>query len=213
MSNPPPAPPPGPPPKPLIPPTSIKPPPPTLTVPSTPPEKNSILFSLLTYNGHPFMDHWEFFLSPSAPSLPSPTRGVSLSPAGNVHTGFWLEVSRGRDISAQNPPDRVVPLQWISHDLFGGEWDEALKQGNGELEGNLERKPVLIGGFEGVLSHVEMPGKSLRAVNDDESGRRGDGKRIRQRNCQTWVVECVEELVRRGLVDERVGEYLRETRQ
>jgi hypothetical protein len=35
--------------------------------------------------------------------------------------------------------------------------------------------------------------------------------RITQRNCQTWVVESSEELVREGIFEQRIADYLRAT--
>ncbi|KAK3984642.1 hypothetical protein QBC44DRAFT_336666 [Cladorrhinum sp. PSN332] len=219
MVTPPPSPPPppGPPPPPIIPSASSKQPTPhIITISPAPPQENAVLFSLLTYNGQPFMDHWEYFLSTSTPSLSHPSPGVSLSPSGNVRTGFWLQVARGRDISAQNRPDAIIPLQWFPRELFGSEWDAALENGKGELEGDLDTKPDLFGKFEQVLGRVELPGKSLRDASAPSGGEEKSStkkKRITQRNCQTWIVESGQELARRGILEERVVEYLKATRQ
>lgn len=40
-----------------------------------------------------------------------------------------------------------------------------------------------------------------------------DGRtRITQRNCQTWVIEAAEQLVKEGIFEQRVVDYLRATR-
>ncbi|KAK4224697.1 hypothetical protein QBC38DRAFT_484959 [Podospora fimiseda] len=190
--------------------SSTNPKPRIITISPTPPQENAVLLSLLTYNGQPFMDHWECFLSTGTPSLSHPSRGVSLSPSGNVRTGFWLEVARGRDIASQNPPDRIVPLQWIPSEMFGSEWDEGIKNGTGELKGDLDKKPQLFGKFEEMLGCVELPKKSLR----DHTASENVGKtRITQRNCQTWIVESAEELMRQGVLDDKVVEYFKAMRQ
>ncbi|KAH6838351.1 hypothetical protein B0I37DRAFT_440017 [Chaetomium sp. MPI-CAGE-AT-0009] len=64
--------------------------------------------------------------------------------------------------------------------------------------------------FERILFKVPAPEKTLRAVdgNGGEGNKRG---KITQRNCQTWVVESAEQLVREGIFDQSVVDYLRAT--
>ncbi|KAG7289956.1 hypothetical protein NEMBOFW57_006334 [Staphylotrichum longicolle] len=115
-------------------------------VPTTGPP-NSLLVSLLIYNGWPFADHWEYFIAaPHTPGGPSGDKddvvGVVIQAAGDVRAGFWLEVKRG--------------------------WSLGLELGD----------------------------------------RDGRGSR---RNCQTWVIESAEQLVREEIFEQKVVDYLRAT--
>lgn len=39
------------------------------------------------------------------------------------------------------------------------------------------------------------------------------GKKISQRNCQTWIVESADQLVKDGIFDQEVAAYLHAVRQ
>ncbi|KAL2132754.1 hypothetical protein VTI74DRAFT_3409 [Chaetomium olivicolor] len=127
-------------------------PPPPPKIPSAradPP--NTVLVSLLVYNGWPFADHWEYFAA--APWGSSGTFGgwegrwgEGLQAAGAVG-GFWLEVQRGWSLLVDNYSGstgggfgsigggggsrmegergkaKVVPLAWVSKDLFVTDYD------------------------------------------------------------------------------------------
>lgn len=199
-----PSPPPPPPNLPPPPPTLLNiPPPPTTTnhsrqanqpaepdVPATGPP-NSLLVSLLIYNGWPFADHWEYFIAtPYTPSGPSGDNnddvvGVVIQAAGDVRAGFWLEAKRGwslglglgdRDGKGSRVSWRRVPLGWV-----GGEWFEPVGRvfschhgGDGDDDGDEEGgrsvvvEKVARCEFERVLFRVPAPRKTLRAVGEKE---------------------------------------------
>ncbi|KAK4121201.1 hypothetical protein N657DRAFT_577813 [Parathielavia appendiculata] len=204
------------------------PPPPALTVPNlngkdnkvstspsnpvpSPPEvpqtgpPNSLLVSLLMYNGWPFADHWEYFVA----SPRDPNKGLVVQAAGDVRGGFRLEVKRGFSLRIDDASREYMHGVGCFPGVFEGE-----KDGDVVVEGTPRCE------FERTLFKVPAPGKTLRAV-DAEHGDAvslsgmvgmGDGRRkITQRNCQTWVVESAEQLVREGIFEQRVVDYLRAT--
>ncbi|KAH6627260.1 hypothetical protein B0J18DRAFT_164345 [Chaetomium sp. MPI-SDFR-AT-0129] len=229
-------------------------------VPATGPP-NSYLISLLIYNGYPFADHWEFHITPSSPSHntihsqtstvdpqqqhnpksidghSSPGTGTIIQAAGDVASGFWIEIKRGWDMhrgdrgsrgSVGSLP-RTVPLGWVGGEWFvldgdygdgdgddgeegvvtgeSGDGNEGVFQGlfarGSDGEVLVERKPRCA--FERMVFEVPAPGKTLRAVEGTEASR----IKIRQRNCQSWVIEVAERLVREGLFEQSVVDYLR----
>ncbi|KAK3898096.1 hypothetical protein C8A05DRAFT_19265 [Staphylotrichum tortipilum] len=203
MLLPPPSPPPAPPPPTLFPPTHQ---PPTTTtatttatttLPTPPPipttaPPNTLLVSLLVYNGWPFADHWEYFVSSPA----DPEVGVVVQAAGDVRGGFWLEVKRGWRVGMvadRGGGVRRVGLGWVGEEYFRGDGDAGLEK---------------LCGFEGVLFRARAPGKTLRSV-DGKGGATAGRERITQRNCQTWVVEAAEEGVKEGIWGQEVVDYLR----
>ncbi|KAK4139981.1 uncharacterized protein C8A04DRAFT_15354 [Dichotomopilus funicola] len=194
---------------------------------------NSHLVSLLIYNGYPFADHWEFHIAPSSsshnPIHPkpsstdpqqqrnpnfdeigtspySPGTGTIIQAAGDVATGFWLEIKRGWDMHRGDRGSRgsvgllprSVPLGWLG--IFQGLF---ARGSDGEVL--VEGKPRCV--FERILFEVPAPGKTLRAVEGTEAVQ--PRIKIRQRNCQSWVIEVAERLVQEGLFAQSVVDYLR----
>ncbi|KAK0666964.1 hypothetical protein QBC41DRAFT_229372 [Cercophora samala] len=204
MLPPPPPPPPLPPPELLQPPASKnapqQKPSPDLNVPSTGPP-NSVSLSLLVYNGWPFANHWEYFIaSPTHPNV-----GVILQAAGNVKDGFWLEVKRGWDISLPGQkPDQILRLGWVPKSRVEP-LGSVFRVGEDQVI-ELEPKSEL----EKTLFKVPAPDKTLRDAVDDQIDRRS---KIMQRNCQTWVVETSQLLVKEGLLEQRVVDYLLANKQ
>ncbi|KAL1841532.1 hypothetical protein VTJ49DRAFT_6961 [Mycothermus thermophilus] len=205
----------------------------TPNIPPTGPP-NTVLLSLLIYNGYPFCDHWEYFVSAPA-SAPEPSIapsvdashasdiGTVLQAKGNVREGFVLEVKRGWDISQPGQrPDRVVRLGWVDRGLlepvgevlFGeglGCSDERVKTGSDGgrtpvIEENCEARC----GFEKIVFRVPAPGKTLRDAEVDGVERRA---RITQRNCQTWIIETAVLLAGEGVLEHGIVEYLKATKQ
>ncbi|KAL2192158.1 hypothetical protein L209DRAFT_100012 [Thermothelomyces heterothallicus CBS 203.75] len=220
----------------------------------------TVLVSLLVYNGYPFADHWEYLAAPPAAADPDPSSdsdphrstgavGAVIQAAGDVRSGFWLEVRRGwraevGDDHHHHPPStsssagvgvgvpRRVRLAWVPGEYFradadadadadveagGGSRKRTVFEGREDGEVLVERQPRCE--FERILFRVPAPEKTLRAVDGSEAsdllahnqaGNRGREK-ITQRNCQTWVIESAEELVREGIFEQRVVDYLRAT--
>ncbi|KAH6641894.1 hypothetical protein F5144DRAFT_150278 [Chaetomium tenue] len=246
---PPPPPPPPPPPNPptnLLPSTTNPNPNPIPPPPLPPRPPSTTLVSLLIYNGHPFADHWEYFVA--SPSLPHTHQeygirdsGTVIQAAGNVRQGFWLEVKRGWDLEAEVVGEgqagrdggravwKRVGLGWVGLGYFEGVGESV---GNGNGYGNADGGGDLVEGvkkvfergkdgevvvegvarceFERALFKVPAPEKTLRTVDRDRGERNKPGK-ITQRNCQTWVVESAEQLVREGIFEQGVLDYLRAT--
>ncbi|KAK4247879.1 hypothetical protein C7999DRAFT_14153 [Corynascus novoguineensis] len=201
------------------------------------PRRGAVLVSLLVYNGYPFADHWEYFAASPADA----DAGVVVQAAGDVLGGFWLEVRRGWRVPSSSPspanfsgvgvPKRV-PLAWVGEEFFLADSDDSEGSGvvfkGGDNHGEekvvvVEREPRCE--FERALFRVPAPEKTLRTVTGKDGevssylyGRWGKltnggdrrGK-IKQRNCQTWVVESAEQLVKEGIFEQRVADYLRAT--
>ena len=69
----------------------------------------AFLVELVTYNNHPFKNHWAFFVRGHG----SPDCGVYLHAKGDVRMGFNLEVRRSFDFKyTRRPADRIL-LQWV----------------------------------------------------------------------------------------------------
>ena len=124
-----------------------------------PPPDDARLVSLLIYNGHPFADHWEYFVaSPWDPDV-----GVVIQAAGDVRGGFWLEVKRGWDLRREGRGCSVrrVPLAWV-----GRGWFEPVEGVFGDENGVVVVEGQARCGFERALFEVPAPGKTLRAVEE-----------------------------------------------
>ncbi|RDH35975.1 hypothetical protein BDQ94DRAFT_139481 [Aspergillus welwitschiae] len=197
---PPPTPPPAPGPPPVQAHTPPEPQPPT--VPTTGP-KGSLLLELHIFNGHPFKDHWAYWIS----SPDDPLVGVKIHATGDVRNGFIFEIKRSHDLrTSPDIPIKRIPLQWVD----GGHLDQG-KMFNGGVE-KIENLPVCA--FEEVLSKVKVPGKSLNSVSQEGNlGEDGVGRKVVQRDCQTWIVESMGQLVRKGVVGREVEEFVCMIRQ
>ncbi|KAI2921811.1 hypothetical protein CBS147320_7632 [Aspergillus niger] len=149
-SIPPPTPPPAPGPPPTQAHTPPEPQPPT--VPTTGP-KGSLLLELHIFNGHPFKDHWAYWIS----SANDPLVGAKIHATGDVRNGFVFEIKRSHDLrTSPDIPIKRIPLQWVD-----GRYLDQGKMFNGGVE-KIENMPVCA--FEEVLSKVKVPGKTLNSV-------------------------------------------------
>ncbi|RAK97345.1 uncharacterized protein BO80DRAFT_496399 [Aspergillus ibericus CBS 121593] len=167
--------------------------------PTRPP--NSLLLELHIFNGHPFNDHWAYWI----PSPGDPNIGVKIHATGDVRNGFIFEIKRSHDLrTSPDIPTKRIPLQWLDWQYV----DEKVMFNDG-VE-NIDSTPVC--GFEERLYKVEVPEKTLNSVGDGGEGR-AVGRRIVQRDCQTWIVESAEQLVREGILGREVGEFLRRIEQ
>ena len=136
--------------------------PPLASNPNSHPD-DARLVSLLVYNGHPFADHWEYFIaSPWDADV-----GVVIQAAGDVRGGFWLEVKRGWDLRGEGRGCSVrrVPLAWV-----GRGWFEPAEGVFGDRDGLMVVEGQAKCGFERVLFEVPAPGKTLRAVEEVKVG-------------------------------------------
>ena len=195
------------------------------TISSTRPE-GAFQVELMTYNGSPFKDHWAYWVS----SPTSTNLGVSMDAAGDVRTGFQFQTQRSLDLSdSSNRPSKRIPLQWV----HGEHFDEGKMLNGGAYK--VDHLPVC--GFEKSAYKVDVPDRSLNAVeemvsfpflyiyiakcafyfllclNTFQVDTTSVGKKITQRNCQTWIVESADQLVKDGIFNKEVADYLHAIRQ
>ncbi|KAJ1325241.1 DUF6540 domain-containing protein [Microdochium nivale] len=155
----------------------------------------AFLLELLIYNGHPFKDHWAY----SVRTPENPAAVVKMHATGNVREGFKFEVKRSCDLeSSDERPTARIPLQWIDSNLID---DEAAMFNSGVYK--VDDAPRCR--FEKSLYKTQVPGKTL----NDASNNARSGKKIIERDCQTWIVESAAGLAREGIMNVQVADYLR----
>ncbi|KAJ6019880.1 hypothetical protein N7499_002988 [Penicillium canescens] len=180
------APPPPPPPPAVMAPTSLASKPPQVA-PTGP--IDAFMVELLIYNGSPFKDHWGYWVR----SHTSPDIGVMIHATGDVRNGFVFEIKRSHDLQkTPNRPTMRVPLQWVDGKYF----DEKAMLNNGERK--IENVPVCP--FETSAYKVKVPGKSLNTTSSAQE--------ITQKNCQTWIVESADQLLKDHIFSREVAIYL-----
>lgn len=185
----PPAPPPPPAPKPAAPSAPVA-KPPTVAEPGP---AGAYLVELLIYNGAPFKDHWGFWIG----SHTNPSIGMLVHATGDVKNGFKYEIKRGYDISQTSRSLRRIKLQWVDKQYF----NETTIYNSGQLKTD----DVPASGFETSAHKVKAPEKTLNAIDEMPSS---SGKVIRQRNCQTWVIEASDQLVNDHILSKEIADYL-----
>ncbi|CAG8139100.1 unnamed protein product [Penicillium salamii] len=170
---------------------------PPAVAPSGPP--GAFLVELLIYNGAPFKDHWSYWVR----SHQDPDLGVLIHAAGDVRNGFRFEIKRGHDFQATgNLPTKRIPLQWVGKEFF----IEKAMFNSGQYK--VDQTPVCY--FEASAHKVKVPEKTLRAVDDKVTSA---PSRLTQRNCQTWVVESADQLVRDRIFGSEVAAYVHSIKQ
>ncbi|KAI2078873.1 hypothetical protein LOZ36_006791 [Ophidiomyces ophidiicola] len=158
----------------------------------------AFLVQLLIYNGLSFKDHWAFWVCSHTHS----DCGVLIHATGHVKNGFKFEVKHGYDFRVTgNIPTKRIALQWVDAQYF----DEKAMFNNGNFK--INNGPVC--GFEASAYKVKAPGKTLNAANDMAAS----GKKIIQRNCQTWIVESANQLVKDYIFSWDVAIYLHTIKQ
>lgn len=153
-----PPPPPPPPPPPLsagvvpAPAPAPQPEPPTVAEQGPP---GAFLVELLIYNGHPFKDHWAYWVR----SHTDKDLGVKIHATGDVRNGFEFEIKRSSNFRTNElPPTKRIPLQWVDGQYF----DEKAMSNNGEHK--IDNVPVCQ--FEASAHKIKAPGKSLNTTSD-----------------------------------------------
>ncbi|KAL2166299.1 hypothetical protein VTG60DRAFT_2958 [Thermothelomyces hinnuleus] len=177
--------------------TTVTPP----TVPAAGPT-GSLLLSLAIFNGHPFKDHWGFFIHRSATSQ----QGIFLHAAGDVKNGFTFEIKRNLDFTRTSQKPMLISLQWVD-----GRYFNTAMWNNREYDVETPGRPKCP--FEVSAAKARAPGKTLNAVQDLAPNATNPPQRITQRNCQTWIVEASEELYRDGILTQAVVNYLKQKKQ
>lgn len=62
--------------------------------------------------------------------------------------------------------------------------------------------------FESSVHKIKAPGKSLNATSNTVASAGNVGRKITQRNCQTWIVESAEQLVRDCIFSREIASFL-----
>ncbi|KAL2838561.1 hypothetical protein BJY01DRAFT_219941 [Aspergillus pseudoustus] len=167
-------------------------------VPTTGPD-GAFLVELLVFNGAPFHDHWAYFVRSHGNS----DTGTLIHAAGNVRVGFEFQIKRSHDLrEPENLPTKRIALQWVDKEYVS---ENAIA-----TSGDEEAHCIPACAFEEVVHRVKVPIKSLRAVDDKATA---VPRRIIQRDCQTWMVESAEELVKEHIFSAEVAAYLRAIQQ
>ncbi|GLB23197.1 hypothetical protein AtubIFM61612_003785 [Aspergillus tubingensis] len=159
--------------------------------------KDSLLLELHVFNGHPFKDHWAYWIS----SPDDPLVGDKIHATGDVRNGFIFEIKRSHNLrTSPDIPTKRIPLQWVDGRYF----DKKLMEGPERIEN------VPCCAFERILYEAKVPGKSLNSAGEVGFG---VGRRVVQRDCQTWVVESMGSLIKEGVVGREVEEFVCAIRQ
>ncbi|KAL5688554.1 hypothetical protein EMGR_000714 [Emarellia grisea] len=170
-------PPPPPPPPPLsagvvpAPASAPQPEPPTVAEQGPP---GAFLVELLIYNGHPFKDHWAYWVR----SHTDKDLGVKIHATGDVRNGFEFEIKRSSNFRTNElPPTKGYRC-------------------NGFMASTLMKKRCLT--TENTRLTMCLYSSSAGNV----------GKKVTQRNCQTWIVESAEQLVKDNIIRREIADYL-----
>ncbi|KAK2035759.1 hypothetical protein LZ31DRAFT_511917 [Colletotrichum somersetense] len=156
------------------------------------------LVESVVYNGAPFKDHWAYFVR----SHENPDIGVLIHATGDVKNSFKFEIKRSHDFDATgNYPTKRTPLQWVDAQHF----DMKAMLNNGKHK--IDTVPVC--GFEASAHKAKAPGKTLNSVEDMTK----TGKKITQKNCQSWLVESADFLVQDRIFISEVAVYLHAIKQ
>ncbi|PYH31601.1 uncharacterized protein BO87DRAFT_273819, partial [Aspergillus neoniger CBS 115656] len=167
--------------------------------PTVPPNgpKDSLLLELHIFNGHPFKDHWAYWITSPDDTL----IGDKIHATGDVRNGFIFEIKRSHNLrTSPDIPTKRILLQWVDGRYF----DQKVMEGPERIEN------VPGCAFERILYQAKVPGKSLNSVGEVGVG---VGRRIVQKDCQTWVVESMGCLVREGVFGKGVEEFVWSVRQ
>ncbi|KAH7026642.1 uncharacterized protein B0I36DRAFT_424323 [Microdochium trichocladiopsis] len=169
---------------------------PPVVNPQGPP--GALLLELIIYNGSPFKDHWAYRVV----SARDPDIGVVIHATGDVANGFKFEIKRHHDMKHSSREPTRIPLQWVPAEFL----DEKAMFNDGVPK--MDTNPVCP--LEHSLYKVKPPGKSLNVANDNAGP---PGRRIVQRNCQTWIIESADGLVNDKILSQEVADYLRAIEQ
>ncbi|KAJ5940762.1 hypothetical protein N7516_000930 [Penicillium verrucosum] len=150
----------------------------------------AFMVELLIWNGSPFKDHWAYFVRSDA----DPDIGVKIHATGNVRSGFEFEIKRSENLrTTDDIPSTRVPLQWVDASYF----DEKAMLNDGEYKIDIRLSVA----SRGVLTRSKLQGKSK------------PGRKVIQRDCQTWIVESADQLHRDNILSNGVAAYLHAIKQ
>eukprot|EP00088_Acartia_fossae_P060581 TRINITY_DN72569_c0_g1_i1.p1 TRINITY_DN72569_c0_g1~~TRINITY_DN72569_c0_g1_i1.p1 ORF type:complete len:176 (-),score=22.45 TRINITY_DN72569_c0_g1_i1:96-623(-) len=157
------------------------------------------LLELLIYDGHPFKNHWAFFVrSGSDKKL-----GNVIHATGDVRNGFTLQIKRNHDFAeTSSQPMERIRIGWIEEGRFN---DEAF--GDGKYKEDYKASG---GDLEESMFKVAAPEGSLNKASEKKEG---PPKRVDQRDCQTWVAEAGAQLAKDGYISLEAATFLSDKRQ
>ncbi|KAK3369363.1 hypothetical protein B0T24DRAFT_632451 [Lasiosphaeria ovina] len=162
-------------------------------VADTSPITGGYLVELYIYGGAPHKDHWAFFIR----SHDNSVKGNMIHVEGDKRKGFTLEFRHGHnsDISGR-APSQVIPLQWIDKKYVKDPlYFTFVKE--------TPKTHTAAGEFETIVAKVHAPEPSLNTA---------EGKKT-PKNCQNWICEAGEQLVKDGVFGEHVATFLEKKRQ
>ncbi|KAJ3544705.1 hypothetical protein NM208_g2912 [Fusarium decemcellulare] len=150
---------------------------------------------LLVYNSRLFPAHWVLWI----PSKNNAKIGKVIEAAGDVATGFDITFARNFNIGELTRTHQLVELAQVDDAHIVDTSGDGSNYAERESEGNLVAQDKI----EEAALRVPAPVKSLRSASSVSRSQ------VELRNCQTWVYEVMEQLVKDGIVDESVLEVVR----
>ncbi|OAL55170.1 hypothetical protein IQ07DRAFT_582700 [Pyrenochaeta sp. DS3sAY3a] len=138
--------------------------------------------SLVVYNSRLFPAHWALWI----PSLSDPNCGKRIHAEGDALTGFVVYFERNYNISTTTRTHQVIPLaQVLDHYVIDVPGD-----------GTCSRDQTPHDYIEQFALLIPAPGASLASATSSEPR-----QSVTISNCQTWVRNVVEALVKDGVMD------------
>ncbi|PKX93697.1 uncharacterized protein P174DRAFT_440956 [Aspergillus novofumigatus IBT 16806] len=117
------------------------------------------------------------------------------------HWAYWVRSHTDKDLGVKiHATGDRIPLQWVNGQYF----DEKAMFNNGEHK--IDNVPVCQ--LEASAHKIKAPGKSLNTTSGTASSAGNVGKKVTQRNCQTWIVESAEQLVKDNIFRRETADYL-----
>lgn len=115
----------------------------------------SFMIELLISYGHPFKDHWAYWVR----SHSKHDIGVTIHATGDVRNSFIFEIKRSHNIGLSGEITwKRIPLQWVDAAYF----DERAMLNNGVHK--FDNQPVCA--FDASTFKVQAPRKSLNTVQE-----------------------------------------------
>ncbi|KAI5789091.1 hypothetical protein EDC01DRAFT_717729 [Geopyxis carbonaria] len=132
-----------------------------------------------------------------------PDLGVLVHATGDVRNGFRFEIKRSHDLRATgNLPTKRIPLLWVGREFF---IEKAMFN-----SGQCKLNQTLVCLFEVSAHKVKVPDKTSRGVDDKVTSA---PRRLTQRDCQTWIVESADQLVRDQIFGSEVAAFVHSIKQ
>ncbi|GLB35867.1 hypothetical protein LshimejAT787_0301550 [Lyophyllum shimeji] len=140
---------------------------------------------LIVYKSPLFAAHWSLFIPFKSSSQPDKGVGKIIHAVGSLAEGFTVEFKRHYRPAMDSRSKTFVALGPVAEEYFkdAGDLDAAETVDVSPID-DLERRAML----------VPPPGKSLHSASVG-----GTKTRINVQNCQTWMAQYIDLLVREGV--------------